>query len=222
MDLHEAIRARHSVRQYLDKPLGDAEAAALEAYIAAYNRESGLHIQLVRNEPRAFDSRMAHYGNFQNVTSYFAMVGPKASDTAEKVGYYGEKLVLEAQRLGLNTCWVALTYKKIPDAFRVDRGEKLYIVISVGYGATQGKPRPSKSAEALGGVQADAPEWYRKGVEAAMLAPTAINQQKFRFTLEGDTVTAKALFGTPQTKIDLGIVKCHFEIGSGHSFRNNR
>ena len=218
MDLLEAIRARHSVRQYLDKPLGDAEAAALTGYIDTLNRGSGLHIQLVRNEPRAFDSRMAHYGNFTNVTSYFALVGPKASVTAEKIGYYGEKLVLEAQRLGLNTGWVALTYKKIPDAFRVEKGEKLYIVISVGYGATQGKPRPSKSAETLGGVDADSPEWYRSGVEAAMLAPTAINQQKFRFTRTGDTVTAKALLGTPQTKIDLGIAKCHFEIGSGYRF----
>ena len=218
MELLEAIRARHSVRQYLDKPLGDDEAAALESCIDTYNRVSGLHIQLVRNEPRAFDSRMAHYGNFTNVTSYFAMVGVKAPDTAEKVGYYGERLVLEAQRLGLNTCWVALTYKKIPDAFQVGKGEKMYIVISVGYGATQGKARPSKSAEILGGVTADSPEWYRKGVEAAMLAPTAINQQKFRFTLSDGTVTAKALFGTPQTKIDLGIAKCHFEIGSGYTF----
>lgn len=218
MDLLEAISARHSVRQYLDKPLGDAEAEALEKLIDAYNTESGLRIQLVRNEPRAFDGPMAHYGHFTNVTSYFALVGPKKPDAAEKVGYWGEKLVLEAQRLGLNTCWVALTYKKIPEAFTVGKGEKLYIVISLGYGATQGKERPTKSAEVLGGVDGSSPEWYRKGVEAAMLAPTAINQQKFRFTLNGDTVTAKALFGTPQTKIDLGIAKCHFEIGSGRKF----
>ena len=218
MELRDAIRARHSVRQYLDKLLDDETAAALESYIAEYNRASGLHIQLVRNEPRAFDSRMAHYGNFTNVTSYFALVGSKASGTAEKIGYYGELLVLQAQRLGLNTCWVALTYKKIPDAFRIAKGEKLYIVISVGYGATQGKPHPSKSAETLGGVNADSPAWYRAGIEAAMLAPTAINQQKFRFTLTGDVVTAKALLGTPQTKIDLGIAKCHFEIGSGYRF----
>lgn len=218
MEILEAIRARHSVRQYLDKPLTDTQAQALTQSADAYNREGGLHIQLVRDEPRAFDSRMAHYGNFQNVANYFAMVGPKASDTAEKIGYYGEKLVLQAQQLGLNTCWVALTYKKIPDAIQVGKGEKLYLVISVGYGATQGKPRPSKSAETLGGVNGDSPEWYRKGVEAAMLAPTAINQQKFRFALNGDTVTAKALLGTPQTKIDLGIAKCHFEIGSGRRF----
>ncbi|MBQ6165640.1 MAG: nitroreductase [Clostridia bacterium] len=218
MDLHEAIAARHSVRQYLNKPLGDEEAAALEQLILEYNRESGLHIQLVRDEPRAFDGRMAHYGNFTNVTSYFALVGKKGPDTEEKIGYWGEKLVLEAQRLGLNTCWVALTYKKIPGAFTVEKGEKLYLVISLGYGATQGKARSSKSAEILGGVTDDSPEWYKKGIEAAMLAPTAINQQKFRFERKGDTVTAKALFGTPQTKIDLGIVKCHFEIGAGYKF----
>ena len=50
-------------------------------------------------------------------------------------------------------------------------------------------------------------------MEAALLAPTAINQQKFHFTLDGDTVRAKAGLG-PCAKIDLGIVKCHFEIGA--------
>ena len=47
-----------------------------------------------------------------------------------------------------------------------------------------------------------------------MLAPTAVNQQKFLFTLNGDEVTAKATGGV-YSRIDLGIVKYHFEVGSG-------
>ncbi len=218
MDILKAMKERHSVRAYKDQPITGATLERLKAMVDKANADSGLHIQLVLNEPKAFDSRMAHYGKFSGVKNYLALIGKRDGDLDEKCGYYGEQIVLLAQTLGLNTCWVALTYKKIPDAFRIAKGEKLYIVISVGYGATQGKPHPSKSAETLGGVNADSPAWYRAGIEAAMLAPTAINQQKFRFTLTGDVVTAKALLGTPQTKIDLGIAKCHFEIGSGYRF----
>ena len=67
----EAIRARHSVRQYLNEPLKPDELAALRAEVDACNKESGLHIQLVANEPKAFDGAMARYGKFSGVTNYF-------------------------------------------------------------------------------------------------------------------------------------------------------
>ena len=63
-------------------------------------------------------------------------------------------------------------------------------------------------------VQGDMPEWFRNGMEAAMLAPTAVNQQKFLFTLDDDIVTAERTGGM-YSLVDLGIVKYHFEIGSG-------
>ena len=77
MSLMEAMQARHSVRQYRNKPLEPEVLSALQEEIAACNRESGLHIQLVTDEPRAFDGFMAHYGKFRGVTSYIAMVGRK-------------------------------------------------------------------------------------------------------------------------------------------------
>ena len=126
--------------------------------------------------------------------------------------------MLFAQTLGVNSCWVALTYQKKAVKVEIAPGEKLHMVISLGYGVTQGAPRRSKTAAEVGGVTESSPAWYKNGVEAALLAPTAVNQQKFRFTLTDGVVTAKALFGTPQTKIDLGIAKCHFEIGSGYRF----
>ena len=213
MDIMEAMRARHSVRRYTGKPIEGETLEALEKLIAECNRESGLHIQLVRNEPMAFDSAMARYGSFSGVKNYLAMVGKKGPKLSELCGYYGEKLVLAAQALGLNTCWVGATFKKIPDVFRVERGEKLVIVIAIGYGETQGAAHKSKDAAAVGKAE-NAPEWFTKGVEAALLAPTAINQQKFLFTLQGEKVSAKAGLG-PFSKVDLGIAKYHFEFGSG-------
>ena len=213
MELMEAIRARHSVRSYLDQPIGEEKAEKIRAFIDECNQESGLHIQLVVNEPQAFSSFLAHYGAFEGVTNYIALVGPKSPDLDEKCGWQGEKIVLHAQQLGLNTCWVALTYTKIPGAFEVRPGERLACVISLGCGKTQGHAHKSKSLQDVtaGG---DHPDWFVRGVECALLAPTAVNQQKFRFTREGRYVTAASGLG-PCAKIDLGIVKYHFEIGAG-------
>lgn len=214
MDLKEAMQARHSVRQYKDQPLSVEVIAALQEEIAACNRESGLHIQLVTNEPRAFDGFMAHYGKFSGVTSYLALIGKKGPELDEKCGYFGQRLVLKAQQLGLNTCWVAMSYTKIKTAFTVDRGEKLCVVIALGYGATQGVPHKSRPFSEVAKADGQMPDWFKNGVEAALLAPTAMNQQKFLFTLSGNKVSAKAGRGF-YTKLDLGIVKYHFELGAG-------
>lgn len=213
MDLMEAMRARHSVRQYKERPLDQEAAAALRAEIEACNKAGGLHIQLVTDEPKAFSGLMAHYGKFSGVTNYIAMIGPKGPGLEERCGCYGERLVLLAQTLGLNTCWVAMTYSKVPSAFSLDPGEKLCIVIALGYGENQGAAHASKPAEAVTETDGPVPDWFRAGVEAALLAPTAMNQQKFRFFLKDGKVSAKAGVGF-YSKIDLGIAKYHFELGA--------
>ncbi|MBO5486348.1 MAG: nitroreductase family protein [Eubacterium sp.] len=213
MNVVEAMKERHSVRKYKNKSLDKKTVAALQSEIALCNQEGGLHIQLVTNEPRAFDGFMAHYGKFSGVTNYIAMIGKKEG-LDEKCGYYGERLVLLAQQLGLNTCWVAMSYRKIKTAFEIDKGEKLCVVIALGYGETQGIAHKSKSVNDVAKTDGQLPEWFRNGVEAALLAPTAMNQQKFLFTLKGNKVYAKAGIGF-FTKVDLGIAKYHFEIGAG-------
>ncbi len=212
--MKEWMKARHSVRQYLEKTIPEAIRAELDGYVETLNRESGLHIQILYDEPECFGARMAHYGRFENCANYIAMVGKKSADLDERCGYYGELLVLKAQELGLNTCWVALTHGKSKAV--VGRDETEVIIISLGYGKTQGSERKSKSPEEVSNLTDTSPDWFRAGVEAALLAPTAINQQKFKFTLEQDgKVLAKAGLVGPCLKIDLGIVKCHFELGAG-------
>ncbi|MGM9639722.1 MAG: nitroreductase family protein [Butyricicoccaceae bacterium] len=214
MDIWETMRSRHSVRQYTDQPLGPETKAALAAEIQACNRESGLHIQLVADEPKAFDGFMAHYGKFSGVRNYLALVGKDDGQLSETCGYFGERLVLQAQALGLNTCWVAMTYSKIRGAFAVGQGEKLCCVIALGYGKTQGVPHKSKPAQVVTGTQGQLPAWFQSGVEAALLAPTAMNQQKFTFFLQDGRVSVRPGMGF-YSRIDLGIVKYHFELGAG-------
>lgn len=245
MTIQEAIKARHSVRAYKEQPMNKEIVKVLEDEIQSLNRRSSeyhpsslgngrvateegaanhkgrLHIQLIQDEPKAFLGTLAKYGRFRNVRNYLVMAGKKAEDLDERVGYYGEHLVLLAQTLGLNTCWVGLSYKKIPDTYVLDEGEVIKAYIAIGYGETQGKGHKIKTPEQVSNVTAITPPWFRRGVEAALLAPTAVNQQKFSFEYVGKNnnrhqVRAKKGFSLiGYTQMDLGIAKCHFEIGAG-------
>lgn len=214
MDIMQAMRERHSVRQYAFVPLSEELKQKISERVEQINEQSGLHIQLVTNEPKAFSGFMAHYGHFSGVSSYLALIGKKGRDLEERCGYYGEMLVLYLQQLGLNTCWTALTYKKIPEVLRIEKGEQLVIVIALGKGKTQGQPHRSKSLEEVSEYAGQMPEWFRNGVEAALLAPTAVNQQRFFFAGFGPVVAATDRKSVC-SKIDLGIVKYHFELGAG-------
>ena len=221
MTIQEAIEARHSVRAYKKQPLTDDVVKAIEEKIIEINREGRLHAQMIQNEPKAFQGTLAKYGKFRNVTNYIVMAGQKADDLDERVGYYGEQLVLLAQTLGLNTCWVGLSYKKVPGTYVLNEGETIKAYISIGYGETQGVGHKIKKIEQVSNASAITPEWFKKGVEAALLAPTAVNQQKFSFEYVGmennrHQVHAKRGFSIiGYTQMDLGIAKYHFEVGAG-------
>ena len=133
MTIEEAIKQRHSVRNYIHKPLSREVVRALEVKIGECNKEGGLHIQLVTQETKAFTGIMS-YGKFHGVENYLVMAGKKADDLDERIGYYGEQLVLLAQTLGLNTCWVGLSYRKVKEAYHIEEGEKLACMIALGYG----------------------------------------------------------------------------------------
>ena len=221
MTIQEAIEARHSVRAYKEQPLEEAVAEVLIDKIAELNQEGRLHMQLIQNEPKAFQGKLAKYGSFRNVTSYIVMAGKKAEDLDERIGYYGEHLVLFAQTLGLNTCWVGLSYSKVPGTYVLEEDEKIACYIALGYGQTQGVGHKIKTVEQVSNASDITPSWFKKGVEAALLAPTAVNQQKFSFEYVGMSnnrhqVRAKKGFSMiGYAKMDLGIAKYHFEIGAG-------
>ena len=221
MTIQEAIQLRHSVRSYKDVPLSEIIVNSLQSEIAKINEEGCLHAQLILNEQKAFQGTLAKYGKFRGVNSYIVMAGKKADNLDERVGYYGEHLVLFAQTLGLNTCWVGLSYSKVPGTYVLDEGEKIACYIAIGYGETQGVSHKIKTVEQVSNASDITPSWFKKGVEAALLAPTAINQQKFSFEYIGmknsrHIVRANKGFSLiGYTHIDLGIAKCHFEVSVG-------
>ena len=213
MDTVKMIRERHSVRSYLNRPVAEDAASLLRAEIDRVNAESGLHIQFMEDASGVFDKLLARFIGWKYVPAYLALVGPDTPELEEKCGWYGEHLVLFLQSLGLNTCWVGMFRASAVKA-EVAPGEKLVLTIALGYGENQGKERKSKSVEDVTDVT-EMPDWFRAGIECALLAPTAINQQKFRFTLEDGRPVASVTGNGPFVHADLGIVKYHFAAGAG-------
>lgn len=210
----EAIRARHSVRKYKADKIEPEKISILKDMIGKLNEEGNLHLQLKEDAGNTYNKLLNRAMGLGSAPSVIACVGKDDETLEQRIGYYGQKLVLFAQKLGLNTCWAGTFNKKNIDA-DVKEGERLVISIAIGYGVEPGKPHKSKSESSVSEAQGNVPEWFRKGVEMALLAPTAINQQKFSIRLEEDGKVTFVDKGGPFSKVDIGIVKCHFEIGSG-------
>lgn len=218
--LLEAINERHSIRRYLGRPIAPASLEVLKEAIYRCNREGNLHIQLVVNEPKCF-SGLLSYGTFVGVEHYLVMAGVPAHDLDERVGYYGEQLVLLAQQLNLGTCWAGLTYRKVKNTYKLNDGEKVVCMIAIGCPDEDGHKHKRKKMELVSNADATSPAWFVNGVKAALRGPSAINQQKYYFEYLGqqdgrNKVRAKTLFSlVGYTRIDLGIAKLHFEIAAG-------
>ena len=220
MNPQEAIDARRSVRAYIDRPIPADIRQNLDAFAAHCNSESGLSISIQYDDPEGFDSRLARYGHFRNVKNYIVLAGVQRPDFDFECGYYGEKIVLYAQSLGLNTCWAALTFNKRKVRQLLKQGETLCMVIALGYGETQGNRRRSKTGQDVTEGVDKPPRWFTAGVEAALKAPTAMNQQKFVFTIENGEPAARVKGLGSYTKVDLGIVCWHFEAVTGRKVRH--
>ena len=160
----DAIVLRHSVRRYLDRPLPVNVLNSLRSEIANVNAEGNLHVQLVTDEPMAFSGVMA-YGKFSGVKNYLVMAGRKSDDLDERIGYYGERLVLLSQRLGLNSCWAGISYRKVFGTYSLEPDEKICCYIAIGYGETPGVQHKSKSVNDVSNASPQTPDWFRKGLQ---------------------------------------------------------
>lgn len=209
----EAIKERHAVRNYIDKPIEAEKIEKLKAKIEECNKIGRLHLQFCKDAGKTFNRLLNRAMGLGSAPSVIACVGKEDDTLEERIGYYGEQIVLLAQNLGLNTCWAGtFNAKNLPA--EINDGEKAVIVIAIGYGANEGKQHKSKTLEQVIRGKEEKPHWFNYGVEMALLAPTAINQQKFEIGLNADGTVSFTDKGGPYSKVDLGIVKYHFEVGA--------
>lgn len=212
MDIKEAIYARHTVRKFQDKPLAEDVVKALQARIEKVNKEHQVNIKLVTNESVPVWGVMKFFMT-KGLKNYLVLLGPDRADIEESLGYCGIDIALYAQTLGLNTWWVGGTYSKNSASKDVE-GSVINGIIALGYGQVQGVPHKSKAFEDVCQYEGAIPEWFKQGVEAALLAPTAMNKQKFMITGKDNEVSISCDNGK-WSGTDLGIVKYHFEVGAG-------
>ena len=213
MPTMHTIRSRHSVRQYENRPVEGETLRAIEEMVESAQKSSGLDIQLIQNNPEAFNV-FASFGLIKGARTLIAFVADGRTQD-RSIGYWGQRLVLELQDLGLNTCWAAIFSKRKCRA-KVAEGKSIRVVIALGYGTTNGHDRPTKEANQVSRVEADhAPEWFFQVVEAAQLAPTGMNRQDFTVVLKPDGRSIEVeCSGTGLSSIDAGIVMANIEVAA--------
>lgn len=214
MTIQEAMRARHTVRRYTGRRLPEVVVQALRQRMEAHNREGGLLLTLAVNNREAFGPALRLFFA-RGVRNYIVLAGKDRPGLEEDLGWYGADLMLFAQTLGLNTWWAGGTYsRKGAERNAHPEAEKILGILAVGYGAAQGTPHRSKGPEEIAAYEGPAPEWFTRGVEAVLLAPTALNRQAFIIRGEGRKVSM-ACAGGAFSGVDLGIGRYHFQAGAG-------
>lgn len=211
--MRQAMRERHTVRQFDGTPLTDEEKATLRSRVDELNKTHNLSIQLIESEKSPLSLLGKTLMSGKEVHSYFVLAGDNRENIDEQLGYAGSDLCLYSQMNGLNTWWMAGTFNRSFVGGQV-KGKKIVSIIAVGHGKTQGVQHKSKTPDQVSSYEGEAPEWFNNGIEAALLAPTALNKQNFTITGKDNKVTLSYKSG-PMSGIDKGIVRHHFELGAG-------
>lgn len=224
--MRSAIENRVSRRKFEKEPITGREKENIISLINQLNEESGLTIEFMEDGSGAFGKLSKSYGLFSNVRSLILMKGKKNDkDLKEKIGYYGEDLVLAVTDLGLGTCWVGGTFEK--EALTIDSEEELACVVVVGKVAApsltekmvrSATHRKVKRMEERIISNQPLPQWVQNGMKAVLLAPSAKNTQKVMFKYENNTLSAHIANDYAMDLIDLGIAKKHFEIEAKGKF----
>jgi nitroreductase len=233
---YPAINTRRSRRNYdKGRPIGAEVRNRLHEVCSGFIPYNSVRVEFIDEPPDdIFANALGFYGNIKGAPAFLAFIGDAADpNVQEKMGYAGEAAVLEATSLGLGTCWVALTYnaKAVKSLVSLGKGEKMICVSPVGYTTEQWsfeekamsgfgsnhqrKPLPSM----VGGLpQTSWPGWTQSAVEAARLAPSAMNRQPWGFLVEerGITIYVKdrGLEFNVARRLDCGIAMLHLELGA--------
>lgn len=223
----KAIDERCSRRTYISKEIEADKINSLQKLIKELNELSDLNLQLQLNALKLFKGFSSSYGMLKGVQAYFALVGDKNNpDLLEKIGYYGEILALEATALGLGTCWVGGTYnrKLCNKLINLKESEELVAIITVGYTPVDKtlkekmisklSHRKTKKVEEMYSAIGSIPTEFINGMKSVQKAPSALNKQPIKFHYKNGCVTTEIINSVGYEKIDLGIAKLHFEIGT--------
>jgi hypothetical protein len=225
-----AIFFRHSQRKYSGEEPEKNKADRLETVCGDFRPFSGARAVIVR-EP-SDDVFRGVIGSYLKVTGapyYVAFIGDMRERTVQEItGYLGEGIILEATALGFNTCWVGGFFRQdaVAKQINLQENERVLAISPIGYSKDKtdrvGVSTKTHKRKDLSGLvtsgHVEKNTWSKTAVEAARLAPSAVNRQPWRFEVGENAITinadsARLEFGVSR-RLDCGIAMLHIELGA--------
>ena len=232
---YPAIFKRRSRRSFAPKLIEPDLLAKLQTLCAEFRPFPHARAVLVaESADKVFKGAIGPYGKVKGSPAFIAFIGDMSSNSVqEETGYLGEGIILEATALHLATCWVAGFFhpEVVASLIKLDKSERVLSVTPVGYankllsleerlmtGFGWTHRRKSLSKLAKSSEQKEWPEWIKKALEAARMAPSAINRQPWRFliTEDGITISVDRIgrdFNVAR-RLDCGIAMLHLELAA--------
>jgi len=232
---YQVIEKRRSHRRFETTPLEANILDQINSICNDFRPFPHARAELVISSPDdVFKGIIGSYGKIKGANSFIAFIGNMDFPfIQEQVGYTGEAIILEAEAMGLATCWIGGMFraKFVKIIVNIVKGERVLSITPIGY-ATKSLSFEEKSMTGFGlthkrkslsdlvsGInESEWPEWMRAALESARLAPSAVNRQPWRFYLEPDSITVsvnslKRNYGLSK-RLCCGIAMLHIEVAA--------
>jgi len=195
------------------------------------------HSVLVTEPPvKVFKGVLGPYGKIRGAPAFIAFIGNMENpNVQEQVGYMGEGIILEAEAMNLSTCWVALFRSNMVEPLiTLEENEQVIAIASIGYAKQQESieermmtgfgwtHRRKPLSDLVIGFEGNVyPQWILSALNAARLAPSAVNRQPWCLKVDSNSITVsvnslRREYGVSR-RLDCGIAMLHIEIAALNS-----
>ena len=223
-DLAAAAEKRFSCRKFESRELTSAEWSTL-SYLCGRCALPGVRLIPLRCDEGLFGIPLVHRPMIRGVKTCVALVIDEDGQQSRLfAGCSGELLVLELTLMGIGTCWVTGTFRRsrAEEKARVSGESRLIGLIAAGSPAAAQGPRKRKLLREI--CASDPTGWAegpRRAAELVRLAPSALNLQPWRISVEPTRLILDADSHNPRTALDVGIALCHAELAcaGSHTWR---
>lgn len=229
------IAQRRSRRRFITGLIGKDLLEQVSTFCSSFQPFPSVRVVLIPQPPREiFRSALGPYGKIKGARFVIAFIGDTLNPyVQEQVGYTGEGAILEMTALELDTCWVGGFFrpKIVSSLTEIREHERVFAITPIGhaverlsveehlmtgFGLTH-RRRPLK--DLVTGLKESAwPSWVKVALEAARLAPSAVNRQPWRFHVENNSITVSVnRFGLEfglSKRLCCGIAMLHIEVAA--------
>lgn len=234
-DLYNNIYGRKSIRKFDANSLSKQ---TLEDILRFYSTIEPLYVIndqiLIADGDKTVDAMNKMPGGYGKVPAphYLVVTSEVKEGYLENIGYKVEQLILWMTSQGIGTCWIGI-YVDVDMIKRVvNFGDSMEYVLMVAFGYPQDRDRLLRDKEYQRKelkdiVEGEVSDITKKLIDAARIAPSAMNSQSWRFAVDGNIIhqyiqqyKVAKLFSNEHIKmmnrIDAGIALAHIKVAAEH------